>query len=631
MPPAEEQPVSLPVDITENPEVAANKIAEIKNVVESAIVETDHDTKNDLEDNDVERDLPETVKRSPKERVSVRGGRSARSKQQNKLPTTPAAPSTRQTRRSRRSEPVESTEDTDSTAAEEEAIAETERSRRSRKTRPPSRGVKRLDIGAAEEKEEHGGVIVSDIEMGESSDMLSQSSVVPQTESDSQEVHSESLPSSSETENVSAASGVIARPKRGRATRGRKRKQEAVVSGPSARKTRRVVAEDVMTEERPSEENEEVEDEKMSVENPVVTIQEEDTEMATTSPKVESAVMEVNQPGGHTVSTTDNTHIDQSEEEPAAQELAKPDTVTLTGSSSRRHTRKPVQILQEPEGTIIEDEDVVQEAVKTTGNRRTRRSTPRNVPQETEKTASRRQTRKSLQLHSQESGASDAEEQMSSSQTLESDIILDDNKDMGRQSSVFVEQKEITSDTSQLDEGKTSRRTRKPWKSSASSEDASASTRVDEHSLQESDASMQTEEGASNRQTRSGKSPALNKSKMTKSDKSTEEEAESTPQTRKTRRSLTSNDDTTTEDVQPSIELDTPRDSISSRRTRRNKSTPTAQETTELSQESDNSTAEGDNEEEDSIEPRRRASRKVAPVETTEIVTKRVTRNRQKK
>ncbi|XP_078351985.1 uncharacterized protein LOC144636668 isoform X2 [Oculina patagonica] len=645
-------PEPMSVDISENPEVATRESdAETNDVVESAVVITDHDSKKDMEDDDVENDLPETVETSPKETVPSRGGRSGRSKQQDKLPDVPAVAAARQTRRSRRSEPANSTEDTDSTAAEEEAVAATGRSRRSRKTRPPSRGVKKLDIGAAQGEEEHGDVGVSDIEMGESSDMLSQSSAVPQTESDSQEVPSESLPSSSETETAPAAVTAIARPQRGRATRGRKRKQgslekEAVVSGPPTRKSRRVVADDMTTEERHSEESEEVEYEQMSVETPVVKCQEEDAKMATTSPEVGRSVSAVNQPVLDEDMTTEDSNVVQSEEETTSvsQEPAKPDTETRTG---RRQKRKPVQIPQEPdevitcestttpqreEGTVtIQEEDGAQEAEKTTSNRRTRRSTPRNVPQETEKTASRRQTRKSLQMHSQESGAPDTEQQINSNETPESDTLGDDNKLTDSQPSVFVEQKEITSDTYQENEGKANRRTRKSRKSSASSEDASASTRVDVYSSQECDTLMASEEAASNRQTRSRKPPALRKTKATKSDTSIVEEDESTPPTRKSRRSLSSNEDTTTTDVQLSVEPTTPKDSVSSRQTRRNKSTPTAQETTGLSQESDNLTAEGDIEEEDSITPQRRASRKIAPVEPTGTVTKRVTRNRQKK
>ena len=80
-----------------------------------------------------------------------------------------------------------------------------------------------------------------------------------------------------------------------------------------------------------------------------------------------------------------------------------------------------------------------------------------------------------------------------------------------------------------------------------------------------------------------------------------------------------------------SVEPYVPDDSVSSRRTRRNKSTPTAQETTELSQELDNLTDGGDLEEEKTRTPKRRTSRKIVPVEPTGAVTERVTRNRQKK
>lgn len=646
----------MSADISEKLEVPAHENnAETSSVIDNAVVETDHNSKKDRDDEDVESDLPETVETIPKKTVPSRGGRSGRFKQQNKLPNTTAVASTRQTRRSRRSEPTTSTEDTDSTAAEEEA-AVTGRSRRARKTRPLSRGVKRLDIGAVQDEEEHGGVEVSDVEMGESSDVLSQSSAFPQTESDSQEVPSESLPSSSEVEAAPVASRATARPQRGKATRGRKRKQESlekevVVPGPSARKSRRVVTESLTTEEPHNEENEEIEGDKMLVENPVVLSQ-EDTEMTTTSPRVGRSKRGVNQPDrGDNESTAGDSNLDQSESESTTvtQGSDKPNTEIRT---SRRQTRRSAQIPQETEALIVsetrtdpqteespvtvqeEKEEGAQEEERTTSNRRTRRSTTRNVSQETDKTASHRQTRKSLQLHPQESDASDTEQKVNSNdQTPESDAPSD-NKLTDCQPSVVVEQKEITSNNSLGDEGKTSRRTRKSQKSSASSEDPSVSNRVDVHSSQESDALTTTEEVAGNRQTRSRKSPALRKRETTKSDTAAADEVENTSQTRKSRRkSSTSNEDTATVDVHLSVaEPDTPEDSVSSRRTRRNKSTPATQETTELSQEMDSLTAEGDIEEEDdSVTPQKRSSRKIALVESTVTVTKRVTRNRQKK
>ena len=642
-------------NVNEKPEVPVHENnAETSNVMDNAVVETDHDSKIDQDDEDVENDLPQTMETVSKKTVSTRGGRAGRSKQQNKLLPHTAVASTRQTRRARRSEPTTSTDDTDSTAGEEEAATVTGRSRQSQRTRPPSREVKRLEIGAVQDKKVHGGVLASDVEMGESSDVLSQSSAVPQTESDSQEVPSESLPSSSDAEAAPLASNATARPQRGRATRGRKRKQENVVKevdvpGPSARKSRRVVAGGTTTEELHSEGNEEVENEKMLVDNTVVLSQEEDTEMRTTSPRVARPKGGVSQSDrDDKESTAEASNLNQSETGSTAvtQGSSKPTTEIRT---SRRQTRKSAQLLQDPEElTVIgtrtdsqteestvtvqeEEKEEAQEDNKTASNSRTRRSTPRNVSQESVKAAKHRQTRKST-LHSQES---DTEQKVDSEQdqTLESATPSDYKLTIG-QPSVFVEQKEIEpNNTLGDDEAKSNRRTRKSRKSSLSSEDTSVSNRVDVHASQESDASATTEELTSNRQTRSRKSPALRKLETTQSDTPTVVEAERTPQTRKSRRrSSTSNEDTITGDVQLSVsEPDTPESSVSSRRTRRNKSTPVTIESTQLPQEVDSLTAEGDHEEEDSVIPQKRASRKIAPVESTTTVTKRVTRNRQKK
>ena len=646
----------MPGNVNEKPVVPVHENnAETSNLIDNAVVKTDHDSKIDQDDEDVENDLPQTMETVSKKTVSTRGGRAGRSKQQNKLLPHTAVASTRQTRRARRSEPTTSTDDTDSTAGEEEAATVTGRSRQSQRTRPPSREVKRLEIGAVQDKKVHGGVLASDVEMGESSDVLSQSSAVPQTESDSQEVPSESLPSSSDAEAAPLASNATPRPQRGRATRGRKRKQESVVKeidvpGPSARKSRRVVAGGATTEELHSEGNEEVENEKMLVDNPVVLSQEEDTEMRTTSPRVARPKGGVSQSDrDDKESTAEASNLNQSEtgSTTVTQGSSKPATEIRT---SRRQTRKSAQLLQDPEElTVIgtrtdsqtvestvtvqeEEKEEAQEDNKTASNSRTRRSTPRNVSQESVKAANHRQTRKSTQLHSQES---DTEQKVDSEQdqTLES-ATPSDNKLTDGQPSVFVEHKEIEpNNTLGDDEAKTNRRTRKSRKSSLSSEDTSVSNRVDVHASQESDASATTEELTSNRQTRSRKSPALRKLETTQSDTPTVVEAEKTPQTRKSRRrSSTSNEDTITGDVQLSVsEPDTPESSVSSRRTRRNKSTPVTIESTQLPQEVDSLTAEGDHEEEDSVIPQKKASRKIAPVESTTTVTKRVTRNRQKK
>ena len=644
----------MPEDTNEKLQVPVHeRNSESGNAIDNAAVETGHDSKTDLADEDAENGLPQTVETSPKKAVPTRGGRPGRSKQQNKLPPPTTVASTRQTRRSRKSEPTTSTEDTDSTAGEEEAVVVTARSRRSQKTRPPSRGVKRLEIGAVQDNEVLRGAVASDVEMGESSDMLSQSSAVPQTESDSQEVPSESLPSSSEAEAAPVAPSATARPQRGRATRGRKRKQESVekeadVPGPSVRKSRKVETENVTVEELNSEGNEEAEDEQMLVENPVVLSQEEDSAMTTTNPRVGRSKRGVTQPNpDDNESTAEDSNLDQSEtgSTTVTQEPDKPTTEIL---ASRRQTRRSAQIPQEAEELTISEtktdpvtaestdtvhkEDGAQEDEKTTSNRRTRRLAPRNVSQESVlKTASQRQTRKSLHLYPQESDAPDTEQKADSNQDqmLESDTPSD-NKLTDGQPSVLVEQKEIAPNGSLGAEGKANRRTRKSRKSSASSEDTVVNSRVEVHASQESDASTTTEELTTNRQTRFRKSPALRKLQTTQSDTPTVGEAEQTP--RKSRRRSSASNEDTTEDVQFTVaEPDTPEGSASSKRTRKNKSAPTTQETTELSQELDSLTAEGDIEEEDSIMPQKRASRKSAPVQSTATVTKRVTRNRQKK
>ena len=646
----------MPVDIDEKAQVPVHEhSAEIGSVIDKTAVETGHDSKKDRCDEDVENDLPETTETSPKKIVPSRGGRPGRSKQQNKLPPPTAVASTRQTRRSRKSELTTSTEDTDSTAGEEEAAAVSARSRRSQKTRPPSRGVKRLEIGAVQDNEVYASVAVSDVEMAESSDVLSQSSAVPQTESDSQEVPSESLPSSSEAEASPVVPSATARQQRGRATRGRKRKQESVekevdVPGPSIRKSRRVATENLTVEELHSEENEEVEDEKMLVDNPVVLSQEEDTEMTTTSPRVDRSKGDVTQlDHGDNKSKADGSNLDQSEME-STRVSQEPDNPTTEIRTSRRQTRRSAQIPQESEklrvsetktdslteepSVTVQEKHGAQEDEKSTSNRRTRRSTPRNGSQESAKTARHRQNRKSLQLQPQESDAPDTEQKVDScqDQTLESDTPSD-NKLPDSQSSLLVEQKEMAPNGSLGAEGKSNRRSRKSRKSSASSEDTSVSSRVDVHASQECDASATTEKLASNRQTRSRKSPATRRLETTQSDAPTVGEAEQSSPTRKSRRrSSASNEDTTTGDVQLSVaEPDPPEGSVSSRRTRRNKLTPTTQETAELPQELDSLTAEGDIEEEDSSIPQKRASRKSAPAESTATVAKRVTRNRQKK
>ena len=201
---------------------------ETGDVAENAVTDTDSDSKKYQTAYDVAE--PETVETTSKTVPTRRG----RSKKQKKLQSPPTAAPTRQTRRSRRSEPIDTdtTEESDSTVVEEEAVPVTGKTRRSHMTKSTTEEVGKLDIRDDDQEVIKGGVETSDIELEESSDVLSQSSVVPETESDSvREVPSESLPSSSETEAVVH----VARPQRGRQTQGRKRKQGTAVAESSVR------------------------------------------------------------------------------------------------------------------------------------------------------------------------------------------------------------------------------------------------------------------------------------------------------------------------------------------------------------------------------------------------------------
>ena len=592
---------------------------ETGDVAENAVTDTDSDSKKYQTAYDVAE--PETVETTSKTVPTRRG----RSKKQKKLQSPPTAAPTRQTRRSRRSEPIDTdtTEESDSTVVEEEAVPVTGKTRRSHMTKSTTEEVGKLDIRDDDQEVIKGGVETSDIELEESSDVLSQSSVVPETESDSvREVPSESLPSSSETEAVVH----VARPQRGRQTQGRKRKQGTAVAESSVRKSRRMAAEE---EQLGEDKKAEVED--MLVEKPAVVTQEEDTEMAVRSPtmgsaqgvkqmEAKSSVMDV----GEEV-TAEGRDDTESPTDAKAPEKQQPKMRT-----NKRQTRKSAQ-LQEPEMIPAKESTTSQqtettthrgEAEESTNNRRTRRSATTHVLPETDNVSINRRTRKSVELTSQES---ETERHKESVQKQENGTPRDKNKALDIQQ----EEKEIKSDTyPQGKEEKVNRRTRRSRRSSTANEDASDTREV--NSSQESEVLIPAEEAVDNRQKRSRKSPATRSVQASETDTSAvEEEEERTPRTRKSQKSSTSNEDTTTEDVQLSVESAIPEENVSSRRKRRNQSKPAVQESADFSQESDDLAA--DVEEQASIIPQRKATKKMTPVKSTETVTKRVTRARQKK
>ena len=602
--------------------------ADTRDVLETAVIGNDDDSKEDQNVDHVD-DEPKMMETVPEEVVPTRGGRPGRSKKQATLLSPPSATSTRQTRRARKSAAAVTADDTDSTAAEEEAVPAPGRSRRSRKTKPPSREVERL--GTGDDREE--GTETSDVEMKESSDEHSQSSVFPQTESDSiHEVPSESLASSSEPE---ATDADLVRPQRGRPVRGRKRKQEAAVLAPTARKSRRMAA-----EERHDADKEEAEN--VMEERPAVVIQEEDTEMAVTSVRVGRSrrgasggdVKQLEADSG-AVGTAEGSNSEQDVDD--SEEATEIPDIQEAKIQPKRQTRRSRQLPQESDAITASEtatmqqtappEEEAAESEETTNTRRTRKSAPRHASPETDKGNNNRRTRKSAQLSSQESEMSDSEQHQNSDQMQEDDSSQDTNKAVVIQQ----EEKEMKLDASLGEqEEKTGRRTRKTRKSSASHDESSGSREV--FVSPESDALMAKEEAGDIRQTRTRKSPAVRDIQTTESTTPALEEDEHTARTRKSRKSSASNGDATSEDVQLPAESWTPEDSASSRRTRRNKAKPTVHESSDLSQESDDLTAEGEVEEQAPVvTPRGRASKKMAPVKSPETVTKRVTRARQRK
>ena len=144
------------------------------------------------------------------------------------------------------------------------------------------------------------------------------------------------------------------------------------------------------------------------------------------------------------------------------------------------------------------------------------------------------------------------------------------------------------------------------------------------------DASVGEQEKKSGRRTRKNrKLPFSNKIRTPDYTRTASEEDKPTPID--SRKSSTSNEDTTSEDVELSVmSSDTSDIGVSPRRTRRNKVKPGIEDNSELSQGSDNSVT-NIFEEKASTTRRGRVARNKTPIVTSDILTKRVTRARKTK
>lgn len=564
----------------------------------------------------------ENADSAPEKELSTQGGRRGRSKKRNVLFTPPSETCTRATRRSRRSEFSTICEDTDSTATEEEASTfKGGRQRRSRKTKPPSREVEMLDIrdscGGI-----HGEVETSDVDMAESSDVLSQSSVVPRTESEStHESLSESVVSSSEAE-AADTDGIGAQ--RGNAARGRKRKTgAAAIATPPIRKSRRRAI-----EEQWSQDKKESEDEDMTEEMRVV-----DANVAVSSPRLaKSRRAEVQQT--EAVVEQEGRSVERH-----PQSVVPDDSEANT--RSKRPTRKSTPQLQEPEAVSASENVSIQQSSptpglekiqdyegfdveKTTNNRRTRNSVPKQVTSLTDTGSQNRRKRNSTQLPTQEVDLSGKEPRQTSNQIKKNGNSEEESK----ATVVLLEQTEMTDVSLEQEHDKaSSRRQKKNRKSSASNEESSVS--LEGFALPQSDAVAAAVEAQTSRETRSRKSLAT-KNIQTPNYTSPASGEELVPQTQNPRKSPALNESTTGENVvELPVASNTPDAGVAPRRTRRNKVKPGMHDNSDLSPESDNLT--------DFVEekvagtPRGKATKDKAPVTSPEIVTKRVTRARKTK
>ena len=571
-------------------------VAVTSNITGKAVTDASEEVNKDSTTEDEPETLKTTTRAAP-----TRRGRSGRSTRQEKLSSPPTAVPTRQTRRSRRSEPTDIAEDAHSTSFEEEIMPVTGKTRKSRMTKPVSEKQNRLGMRNDNQESMQGGVDTSDTDIGESSDVLSQSSsVVPQTESDSVPPGpSDSLPSSSETE---AADVDVARQQPRRQTRGRKRMPVATIAEPSFKKARQQAAEE-----------EEHNKDKASgvggglVENPPIVTSGGDVEMADVrAAEEESPRLPSSQEIENVAMDTGKEELTELSEGVESAEVTQERKKQPAKTRTKRQTRKSaVQPPQEPEllpakeslvsppteGATHECEASSAEVSST--YRRTRKSTPQNVTPETAKGASNRRTRKSAELAFSEPDTSDIEQ---GTDNVKTQFSSSSEGEINKSEDIQEEEEEVKppSPPQQKDENPT-RRTR-----------------------QSRNLPMQNEDVPY---------PQTNDA-----DSSAVEEDPHAPRTRKTRKSLVANEDSANVEDQVPVESAMPEENVSSRRPRRIKSKQTLKESTDLSPESDEMTAEGDVEEKPTAAaPQRKLSKKMTPVQSPETVTKRVTRARQKK
>ena len=571
-------------------------VAVTSNITGKAVTDASEEVNKDSTTEDEPETLKTTTRAAP-----TRRGRSGRSTRQEKLSSPPTAVPTRQTRRSRRSEPTDIAEDAHSTSFEEEIMPVTGKTRKSRMTKPVSEKQNRLGMRNDNQESMQGGVDTSDTDIGESSDVLSQSSsVVPQTESDSVPPGpSDSLPSSSETE---AADVDVARQQPRRQTRGRKRMPVATIAEPSFKKAR----------QQPAEEEEHNKDKASGVggglvENPPIVTSGGDVEMADVrAAEEESPRLPSSQEIENVAMDTGKEELTELSEGVESAEVTQERKKQPAKTRTKRQTRKSaVQPPQEPEVLPAKEslvspptESATHECEASSAEvsstyRRTRKSTPQNVTPETAKGASNRRTRKSAELAFSEPDTSDIEQ---GTDNVKTQFSSSSEGEINKSEDIQEEEEEVKppSPPQQKDENPT-RRTR-----------------------QSRNLPMQNEDVPY---------PQTNDA-----DSSAVEEDPHTPRTRKTRKSVVANEDSTNVDVQVPVESAMPEENVSSRRPRRIKSKQTLKESTDLSPESDEMTAEGDVEEKPTAAaPQRKLSKKMTPVQSPETVTKRVTRARQKK
>jgi len=515
--------------------------------------------------------VTETPESASEKEVSPKGGQTGQSVKQ-EVSMSPSSPPFKPViRRSRRSGHAAISEDTDSSATEEETTTVRGRQRRARRTKPPSREVEMLDIT---DNNANGGklaeVETSEVEVEESSDVQSQSSVIPRTESDStHEVPSESLISSSETE---AAEGDGTRPARGKTTQGRKRKTEAAaIATPPIRKSRRRTAEQQLG----SQDQKESEDEEMLViDNNAASSCSGETRLPSSEVRCTAFVVgdlsnseELSVQG---VNVADDRNVAAEKMDTKEHSLCQ----TRKSTPQLQVSTKETESNQQNSSTLVSEEMQRYEAVDAN---KTRKSIPKRVlSTSTETGAKTRRTRNSEQLSTQEP------------ELLSGDLLQKSDQEEDNETVNSQEHEEMT------------------------------------------DASVGEQEKNSGRRTRKNrKLPFSSKIRTPEYTTSASEEDKPTPID--SRKSSTSNEDTTSEDVELSVmSSDTSEVGVSPRRTRRNKVKPGIEDNSELSQGSDNSVT-NIFEEKASTTRRGRVARNKTPIVTPDILTKRVTRARKTK